>query len=75
MEYKNEIVKYNGKWRAFAFNHEAALLLNRRLRAYSVADQDWNQSEGVFDFTDKDLPYVRAVLTKLGGLERTEAAD
>jgi len=69
MKYKNEITKYKGRWRAFAFNPDAALLLNRRLKAYPVADHEWDKSEGVFDFDDKDLPYVRAVLTKVGGIE------
>lgn len=67
--YRNEIVRYKGQWRAFIFDPRAAALVNRRLKQYTLGDTEWGDWEGVFDFGDSDLAYVRSVLLKFGGLE------
>jgi hypothetical protein len=68
-KYKNEIEKDSKGWIAFAFAPEAAALLNRRLKVYDQAALEQHTSEGIFRFEEKDLPFVRAVLVKWGGLE------
>lgn len=68
-QYKNEIEKDSRGWIAFAFAPEAAALLNRRLHVYEQAALEQHASEGIFRFQEKDLPFVRAVLIKCGGLE------
>lgn len=73
LKYKNEIQKVAGVWTAWAFHQEAAMLLNRRLLQYAVPSE--TVLEGVFKFKDADLPYVKAVLERFGGTERTEAVD
>jgi hypothetical protein len=75
-KYKNEIQKVAGTWTAWAFNSQAASLLNQRLRTYQLEPgQTWGEQEGVFKFAESELPFVRAVLEKWGGLERTQAQD
>lgn len=62
---KNEIALLkNGQWKAFVFNADAAKLLNKRLKVYPTTEIE----EGIFKFEASQLPYVRAVLTKYGGL-------
>lgn len=69
VRYKNSIEKVAGGWKAFAFDSRAAEALNTRFKQYQDANFVAEGSEGIFTFADKDLPFVRAVLTKLGGLE------
>jgi hypothetical protein len=68
-QYKNSIEKVAGGWKAFAFDSRAAEALNKRFKAYRDVNFVAEGSEGIFTFADKDLPFVRAVLSKLGGLE------
>ncbi len=69
LKYKNEIGKYSGQWRAYCYDSHAAEILNKRFRTYGDTDMVATKSEGVFDFPEKDLPFVRAVLLKFGGIE------
>lgn len=68
-QYKNSIEKDSRGWVAFAFNPKAAATLNRRLHVYEQAALEQHESEGVFRFEEKQLPFVRATLLKFGGLE------
>lgn len=67
--YKNAIEKDSRGWVAFAFSPQAAAVLNRRLKVYDQAALEAHSSEGVFRFEEAHLSFVRAVLTKCGGLE------
>ena len=68
-KYKNQIAPHNQGYRAWCFDPRAAAVLNKRLRQYQVAPEMWGDSEGVFTFDKSHLPFVRATLAKLGGLE------
>lgn len=70
IKYKNDIRPHGKGYRAYCFNSTAAQLLNRRLKAYHPETNfEEEGSEGQFDFSKDELPYVKAVLEKFGGLE------
>ncbi len=71
--YKNSIEPYQGAYRAYCFNSQAAAVLNKRFRAYP-AETDFvaEGSEGVFKFPAEELKFVEAVLVKFGGLETSK---
>ncbi len=55
-------------WKVFADCSKAAAALNRRFRKYPQAELEASGSEGIFEFEQKDLAFVKAVL-KASGLE------
>ena len=60
-----EIVRYQGRWRVFAFNSKACAILNQRLKNYpETVDFEAEGSEGVFNFLDADLAFVKAVIER-----------
>lgn len=59
------IMHHGNHFRVWATSSQAAQVLNQRFRKYAT-DTDFiaEGSEGVFDFTEKDLPFVVSVINK-----------
>lgn len=63
----SDLIELNrdGQYKCWVTNSYACNLINKRIRKYP-ADTDFVKegSEGVFEFTHKDLPFVQAVMLK-----------
>ncbi len=61
------IMHHGGHFRVWATSSQAAQVLNQRFRKYPDTDFIAEGSEGVFDFTEQDLPFVVSVINKFQG--------